>query len=406
MNIMKYYVGVVCLWWCCMQVAAQGQKQCGFQQTKELSSGDIKEIYQSYRAQADRWKQKLAHNPQDEVAWTGYGNSFWMYCLLSSAWCNITDLLAIEQEKNEMFSMMKRCIPNTVTQAVLQNRFFTRGESQRLEMDKKIMDKWPDVALHYPYYLLISQFPHDEKRMAELCKRWYQSGTFPQQCLNFSYNAMIGTDKDAVIIWNGSYLDNTSCQVLQYAKGLFPDKKILNMNLMLADSVYQKEIFGELGVPDYKMDMIPNWGKILRHVIRHVKRPVYFPVYMSEMLVHGCGFSSKNLYSEGLLLKYSEIPYNNLAVMRRNFEHTYLLDYLHESFYPEEQTENPYLDPKMIRMPELYYVPGFKALLQFYKESGDVAHYDELHSLLESIIKRADYCDAEIRERYLKSIDI
>ena len=57
-------------------------------------------------------------------------------------------------------------------------------------------------------------------------------------------------------------------------------------------------------------------------------------------------------------------------------------------------------------MPELYYVPGFKALLQFYKESGDVAHYDELHSLLESIIKRADYCDAEIRERYLKSIEL
>ncbi len=249
-------------------------------------------------------------------------------------------------------------------------------------------------------------YPHDKKRMAELCKHWYQSGTFPQQCLNFSYNAMVGTDKDAVIIWDGSYPDGVGCQVLQYAKGLFPDKKILNMTLMLADSAYQKEMFGELGVPEYKSDTIPDWEGILRHVIRHVRRPVYFPVYLSEMLVRGCGFPSKNLYSEGLLLKYSETPYDNLAVMRRNFEHTYLLDYLRESFYPEEQTENPYLDPKTIRMPELYYVPGFKALLHFYKESGDVTHYDELHSLLESIIKRADYCDAEICERYLKSIEL
>ena len=26
---------------------------------------------------------------------------------------------------------------------------------------------------------------------------------------------------------------------------------------------------------------------------------------------------------------------NNLAIMRRNYENTYLLDYLYESFYPE-----------------------------------------------------------------------
>lgn len=70
MNIMKYYVWVVCLW-CCVQAAAQEQKQAEFQQTKELSSDDIKEIYQSYRTRADRWKQKLAYNLQDEVAWTG-----------------------------------------------------------------------------------------------------------------------------------------------------------------------------------------------------------------------------------------------------------------------------------------------------------------------------------------------
>lgn len=46
-----------------------------------------------------------------------------------------------------------------------------------------------------------------------------------------------------------------------------------------------------------------------------------------------------------------------------------------------------------------------KSLLQFYKESGDVTHYDKLHALLESIIKKADYYNEEVRERYLKSIN-
>ena len=53
-------------------------------------------------------------------------------------------------------------------------------------------------------------------------------------------------------------------------------------------------------------------------------------------------------------------------------------------------------------MLSIYYVPAFKSLLQFYKESGDVTHYDKLHALLESIIKKADYYNEEVRERYLK----
>jgi hypothetical protein len=42
-----------------------------------------------------------------------------------------------------------------------------------------------------------------------------------------------------------------------------------------------------------------------------------------------------NLYNEGLLLKYSEKPYDNLAVKRRNVEERYLLEYLLVSFRPE-----------------------------------------------------------------------
>ncbi len=103
-------------------------------------------------------------------------------------------------------------------------------------------------------------------------------------------------------------------------------------------------------------------------------------------------------------MRYSSKPYDNLAVMRRNFENTYLLDYLYETFYPETLTD-VCLDLKGVKMLSIYYVPAFKSLLQFYKESGDVTHYDKLYSLLESIVKKADYYSDEVRERYLKSIN-
>ncbi len=70
-------------------------------------------------------------------------------------------------------------------------------------------------------------------------------------------------------------------------------------------------------------------------------------------------------------MRYSAKPYDNLAIMRRNYENTYLLDYLYESFYPETLT-NVCLDLKGVKMLSIYYVPAFKSLLQFYKESGDV----------------------------------
>jgi hypothetical protein len=43
----------------------------------------------------------------------------------------------------------------------------------------------------------------------------------------------------------------------------------------------------------------------------------------------------KNLYNEGLLLKYSKKPYDNLAIKRRNVEERYMLEYLLVSFRPE-----------------------------------------------------------------------
>lgn len=405
MKLMKYYIWMVCLWFCCTQVSAQEQEQSEPQQSRELSNDEIKEMYQSYRAQADRWKQKVKNNPKDEAAWIGYGNTFWRLYSFFGMWSDAKEKAANEREKNDMFKMVEQYIPNTATQAILRNIFFTPNESKQ-KSAKVIMDKWPDEVLHYPFYLVNNLFPYDEERVIEVCKRWFQSGSFSQQCLNISYNTMVGADKDAVIFWDGCCLDGMAYLILQHAKGLFPDKKIVNIYSLMIDSLYQKEIFLELGIPEYKKNVNSlDFSELLMHAIHHIKRPVYFPTYMSEMLVLSYGMKLKNLYSEGLLLRYSENPYDNLAVMRRNFEHTYLLDYLYESFYPEKQTEDPYMLSETIKISELYYVPGFKALLQFYKESGDMAHYEELHSLLESVVKRADYYSDEVRERYLKSIN-
>ena len=44
------------------------------------------------------------------------------------------------------------------------------------------------------------------------------------------------------------------------------------------------------------------------------------------------------LYNEGLTLKYSKKPYDNLAIKRRNVEERYMMEYLLVSFRPEWTT--------------------------------------------------------------------
>lgn len=45
MKLMKYYIWMVCLWFCCTQVSAQEQEQSEPQQSRELSNDEIKEMY-------------------------------------------------------------------------------------------------------------------------------------------------------------------------------------------------------------------------------------------------------------------------------------------------------------------------------------------------------------------------
>ena len=140
---------------------------------------------------------------------------------------------------------------------------------------------------------------------------------------------------------------------------------------------------------------------MIEHFAKYSNRPIYFTITMEEMAKNAL---KDNLHSEGLLMRYYSKPYDNLAVMRRNFENVYLMDYLRESFYPETLAVSAF-DPKVNEGLGLYYIPALKALLQFYKESEDHNHYDKLYSILRTVIDNAKSCTPKVREQYLKSIN-
>lgn len=78
------------------------------------------------------------------------------------------------------------------------------------------------------------------------------------------------------------------------------------------------------------------------------------------------------------------------------------MDYLRETFYPETVATVAF-NPQLTEALSLYYVPALKALLQFYKESGDLNHYDKLYLLLKSVIDNAKSFSKEVGSNIRKA---
>ena len=85
---------------------------------------------------------------------------------------------------------------------------------------------------------------------------------------------------------------------------------------------------------------------MLAWIGEHSEHPVYYSAsnlreWLREKLPKEL---LKNLYNEGLLIRYSPKPYDNIAVTCRNIEERYSLDYLYLPFTPSKDSEKYYSD--------------------------------------------------------------
>lgn len=367
----------------------------------------------------DKLKQKVKENPKDEKAWNEYAQNLkgLLYHLSSSfldkQWiADSVSTLNLEEEYREMLTQMERYIPNTATYAFARQDIYDKwGESMSTE---EIMDKWPDAILHYPAYVREARANKDKKRLEDICKRWYNSGQYPADRLTFSHNMLASTEENALIIVNS--IDIEPILVLQYGKGEFKDRKVVwsqSLDKYHLGEGIKGSMTKELGIPPFKpkqekkkidyssassfiKGFFGEQKEAVEHIVRYINRPVYFSKSGENMFV--TNLLQDSLYSEGLLLKYSPKPYDNLAVLRRNYEHVYMLDYLKDAFQPNMPDSNT------VNNDYLIYVPSLRPLLKFYKDSDDQTRYDELYALLRSVIDRTRL-SGEIREKYLNSIE-
>ena len=283
-----------------------------------------------YAKQKSIWKTLTEHNPHDETAWLNYYNAArymaWFYD-------NQNDSTA-----KEVVREMEAVIPDSYMFNFCAYRESVQGKGygDPKKYAEAALAKLPDEMQFFDYdnWVCYLAMQGDEARMKPLAKRYFDSGIYSEAVLRYSYNELAGMDESGIYIANGDAAIIPKW-LIQAGMGMHKDKTIVCASF-LAVKEYRDWLCTKLGVVD-PIHEEPYWtdescNALLQAIIDKYGSKVYFSTTTPSSTMEPW---KNNLYNEGLLLKYSKKPYDNLAVKRRNVEERYMLEYLLVSFRPE-----------------------------------------------------------------------
>lgn len=236
----------------------------------------------------------------------------------------------------------------------------------------------PNDARIFDEMMMYYELKGEKEKHEQFAAKLFQINEFPASMLNWSYNLLAELDDKAIVLTVGDN-DTYVPWVVQAAKQFRKDVTVVNFNLITIDS-YRNLIFKQLGIQpmDFKMNssdpegFSANRDKVIDYIFKNSGRPVYVSTTGINEFEAKWGDS---LFLTGLAYKYSKESFDNISVIRRNYEKRYLLDYLKESFSTS-------ISDEIGQRFNGTYLPSMIKLYQHYKESEETSKQKELEELL------------------------
>lgn len=285
-----------------------------------------------YVEQKEAWKAQTQKDPKDETAWLNY-----YHAAHYMGWWGTNSDSIVREAMNEM----KQAIPDSYTYNFCAYRAVVSGHSDEKDGDKyaeAALAKLPDEMQFFDYdqwvcYLAMKGY---ESRMAQMAKRYFDSGIYSENMLRYSYNELRGMDVGGIYIGNGDGVIIPKW-LIQEGMNVHKDKTIVCASF-LAVKEYREWLGKKLNIafPEWENGKYVSYDAYEQALIQAIIDKYGSKVYFSTTTPSETMEPWKDkLYNEGLTLKYSKKPYDNLAVKRRNVEERYMLEYLLVSFRPE-----------------------------------------------------------------------
>ena len=284
-----------------------------------------------YVEQKEAWKALTRQNPTDEEAWRNYYTA-----ARYMSWSHPEDTTA-----RQVVREMEAAIPDSYTFNYCAYRESAQGKGygDPKTYAEAALAKLPDEMQFFDYdnWVCYLAMQGDEMRMKPLAKRYFDSGIYSEAVLRYSYNELAGMDDGGIYISAGDAAIIPKW-LIQEGMNVHKDKTIVCAPFLAVEE-YREWLFRKLGIelptlkePTCAEDYDTNEERLINTIIDRYGSKVYFSTTTPTSITDPW---KNNLYNEGLLLKYSKKPYDNLAVKRRNVEERYMLEYLLVSFRPE-----------------------------------------------------------------------
>lgn len=207
------------------------------------------------------------------------------------------------------------------------------------------------TAADYERQIVASYTNKDMATLDRLLKSYYNTGLYPIDVLMYNYNELQGMEDWSVIVMSSAE-SLIGKLILQRVLNEHRDKVLVCIETGGLDAT----ICGKLGIAEPQTSGRPEevFEKTIKWVAEHSDRKVYFPFTDSPLFKQFPDAMKACIYNEGLTMRYSTTPYDNIAVKIRNLEERYLTDYLKLSLQPYNEKR----DQRLYRR----FTPGMLAL--------------------------------------------
>ena len=355
------------------------------------------------------WDAYVQAHPKEEMAWRKLFEvcSNQEYRLRTKNW---EEGIALHGKRVlPLLERMKAAIPSTYQYYYCAHE---GGYPMPLETQHALADSAiallseKTIASDYELWVQGLIVRRDTLKLTQVLTRYYESGQYPEEALQYHFNELQGMDEGGLYI--GAHEgDIIGKLILQLVLGVHRDKILYDENAPMNPD-YLKSVFRNIGIPfdDQTWNQLHAtiWQEktltaIMRYIFDHSQRPVYLSAHNMQQLILGQGLPDELkacLYNEGLTMRYSAEPYDNRSVKRRNIEQRYRLEYLRMSFHPQ-----PKKDTRRFSFPAFAYAMNYMRLLHdqlpYYKQHNRERYY-WLREIFADIISQLDAMNIDVEE--------
>lgn len=331
-----------------------------------------------YEGQIKAWKAEIDKNKKNGIAWTNY-------YMAARAMRHLSyDNPEVRQKYDDLchaiIADVKKAYPASFESYYLA--YIEQGVTGPADNLLKAAEINPNDERLFGEMVIHYLLTFNKSGFEKYCNELFKSNELSSGILNWGYNVLSELDENAILFTAGDN-DTYAGWLIQAVKNFRKDVTVVNTSLILIDD-YRNRLFQELGydkldlkTPETEEEYTAYVNRIFAHFFKGKR-----PVYVSATTIHSFekDFGDK-LFLTGLAYKYSETDFDNLSIIRRNYEKRYLLDYLEQIFsYNIGDLKGEELNGM--------YLPSMIKLYQQYAESEETAKKQHLESLLLKIAQQ------------------